>query len=172
MKKALSLILALVLCLGLCACGAGSMGTTAPVVTVDDKTFTEMSAILTGEWGFYLEGNQKYQYYVFNADKTCSWVTVAINQETQEHVVETTWTGTYVITDKEVILTLKYDDGSAAHTTHLTYLYLEGNLGLTGVKYTPKKGDWAALRNAIGGETPEETPNETPEKTPDTEETK
>lgn len=157
MKKALSLILALVLCLGLCACGAGSLGTTAPVVTVDDKTFTEMSSVLTGEWGFYLEGNQKYQYYVFNADKTCSWVTVAIDQETQEHVVETTWTGTYVISDKAVILTLDYDAGTAVHTTELTYQYVEGHLALAGVKYEPKKGDWAELRNAIGDETPEET---------------
>lgn len=130
MKKAISLLLALVLCLSLCACGSNYQ-----------KQAEEVAPKLDGKWGrsWTAPLGTMYQVYIFEFEDGNSGTAVLYNQV--DDTPMSAWNGTFsVSTKKDGIIDLSFHtfvDNSGADEPDepmemvVHYTYKNGNLSLT-----------------------------------------
>lgn len=113
MKKVFSLILALVMCLSLCACGANKE-------KVKEEIQNELKGIWEYSWYASAAGFECSVFYQFGDSGSMTETNVRNGKETVNH-------GYYIVTDDVIEI---YYAGESEVKAELTYTYEDGELSL------------------------------------------
>ena len=124
MKKTISLLLALVLCMSLCACGGGG---DAGIETTE-KSYEEVRAALVGEWGMlYFDDSAAATVYEFRENGTGNWFRYDLYSTNKKIKDVHSWAMTYEITDSQIICHWTSVSGDAKQTI-FDYTFENGTL--------------------------------------------
>lgn len=149
MKKAISFMLALVMCLSLCACGGGedagkqgSGGLSIFPEETQDPIIAEITEQLVGEWR-YVKNDKEYTILEFNNEGYYFMYPVTIYPS--GHKVGTTLKGSYEVSAEIISCSIKYDNGDVTPGAfEYKVTYENGTLGIThkGLNLECVKGEW------------------------------
>ncbi len=114
MKKAISLILALVLCLSLCACGGSVVSSEKQPIT-QPKTMEEVLTERPWRSTFVLDGATCHKIIIFNNDGTCDF-TIDFGGSVSDYT-----TTNYTIEDSYIVM---------GGSTKILYTFNNGTLKL------------------------------------------
>lgn len=147
MKKVISFMLALVMCLSLCACGGeaagkqGGGGLSVFPEETQDPIIAEITEQLVGEW-CYVKNDREYTILEFNDAGYFNQVPVVANS--RGHQVDTILSGTYEVSENLLKATTLDSNGKALGGFECELIYENGELRVIyknlGLECT--KGDW------------------------------
>ena len=163
MKKTVSLILALVLCLSLCACSgttdspasdesdatsASTEVTDASEEIEEEDTYAEVEAALLGQWGLcIISDHPSTDVYEFREDGKGTWLSYTQNSYNYEIEEGFSWKITYEITEDKILYqypsvsTGELKDGEFSYTFDGETLRLYERYYESTVEYI-KDNDW------------------------------
>lgn len=153
MKKAISFMLTLVMCLSLCACGGGeaagkqgSGGLSIFPEETQDPIIAEITEQLIGEWCYekteLKNGWPQYTILEFNDAGYFNQIPVVANS--RGHQVGTILSGTYEVSENLIKATILDSKGKALGGFECEVIYENGNLRVIykGLGLECTKGDW------------------------------